>query len=177
MVLLPIFAAEIFGGGAATLGLLLGAAGTGGVVGGLVLAWRNHVFGMVQLNQRATLACGLALVAFAFSPLLWLSMAMLFIVGGCIITIVTSTTTITQMIVDEDKRARVMSFFTMSFLGMSPIGALIAGAIAQNIGAEAAIAIGGAGVVLAALVLGRRLPEFREHLRPIYQRLGLSRSR
>jgi MFS family permease len=177
MVLLPIFAAEVFGGGPATLGLLLGSAGTGGVLGGLFLAWRNNVLGMVQLNQRATLACGFALVVFAYSQLLWLSMAMLFIVGGCIITIVTSTTTITQMIVDEDKRARVMAFFTMCFLGMTPIGALVAGAIAQKTGVEPVIAAGGACVVLAALGLGRRLPEFREHLRPIYQRLGLSRTR
>lgn len=176
LVLLPIFAAEVFDGGPATLGLLLGAAGTGGVIGGLVLAWRNNVIGMVQLNQRATLACGFALVVFAYSHFLWLSMAMLFIVGACIITIVTSTSTVTQMIVDEDKRARVMSFFTMCFLGMTPIGALVAGAIAHETGVEAVIAAGGAGVVLAAVGLGRRMPEFREHLRPIYQRLGLSRS-
>ena len=145
------------------------------MLGGLFLAWRNNVIGMVQLNYRATLACGFALVVFAYSQLLWLSMAMLFIVGGCIITIVTSTTTITQMIVDEDKRARVMAFFTMCFLGMTPIGALVAGAIAHKTGVEPVIAAGGACVVLAAIGLGRRLPELREHLRPIYQRLGLSR--
>jgi len=175
IVLLPIFAAEVFGGGPATLGLLLGSAGTGGVVGGLILAWRNNVIGMVQLNQRATLACGFALMVFACSHWLWLSMGMLFIVGACIITIVTSTSTVTQMIVDEDKRARVMAFFTMCFLGMAPVGALVAGAIAQETGVEPVIAAGGACVVVAAIGLGRRLPEFRTHLRPIYQRLGLSR--
>jgi MFS family permease len=102
-------------------------------------------------------------------------MGMLFIVGACIITIVTSTSTVTQMIVDEDKRARVMAFFTMCFLGMTPVGALVAGAIAQETGVEPVIAAGGACVVVAAIGLGRRLPEFRTHLRPIYQRLGLSR--
>lgn len=176
-VLLPIYAAEVFDGGAATLGLLLGAAGMGGVSGGLALAWRNNVVGMVQLNQRATLVCGLALVAFAWCNLLWLSMALLFVVGACVITIVTSTTTVTQMIVDEDKRARVMAFFTMSFLGVTPIGALFGGAIADHSGVEPVIAAGGAICVLAALLLGRRMPEFREHLRPIYIRLGLVEAR
>jgi MFS family permease len=172
-VLLPVYAAEIFGGGAGTLGLLLGAAGVGGVCGGLALAWRNNVIGMVQLNLYATLACGLALLGFSYCRVLWLSMLLLAVVGAAIIVIVTATTTVTQVIVDEDKRARVMAFFTMSFLGVTPIGALAAGAIAQETGVEPVIAAGGAACVLAALVLRRRMPEFREHLRPIYVRLGL----
>ncbi|MBC7781323.1 MAG: MFS transporter [Proteobacteria bacterium] len=172
-VMLPIYAAEVFGGGAATLGLLLGAAGMGGVCGGLALAWRNNVVGMVQLNQRASLACGLALLGFAYCREFWISMVLLFVVGVGIIVIVTSTTTVTQMIVDEDKRARVMAFFTMSFLGVTPIGALLAGILADAIGVEPVIAAGGFCSVLAALGLGRRMPEFREHLRPIYVRLGL----
>jgi MFS family permease len=153
--------------------LLLGAAGTGGVCGGLVLAWRNRVVGMVQLNVRASIALGLALLAFAWCQVLWISMALMFVAGACVITIVTSTSTVTQMIVDEDKRARVMAFFTMSFLGMTPVGALLAGAIAHETGVEPVIAAGGAICVLTALGLGRRMPEFREHLRPIYLRLGL----
>jgi predicted MFS family arabinose efflux permease len=176
-VLLPIYAAEIFHGGAATLGLLLGAAGMGGVCGGLVLAWRNNVVGLVQLNQRASLACGLALVAFAYCTVLWLSMALLFIVGAATIAIVTSSSTVTQMIVDDDKRARVMAFFTMSFLGVTPVGALLAGALAHEIGVEAVLAGGGAMCALAAVGLARRMPEFREHLRPIYIKLGLIEQR
>jgi len=172
-VLLPIYAAEIFKGGAATLGLLLGAAGMGGVCGGLVLAYRNNVLGLVQLNQRASLACGFALLGFAYCRILWLSMALLFVVGAATIVIVTSTSTVTQMIVDEEKRARVMAFLTMSFLGVTPVGALLAGALAHAVGVEPVIAAGGACCALAALGLARRMPEFREHLRPIYIRLGL----
>ncbi|MFN7753768.1 MAG: MFS transporter [Pseudomonadota bacterium] len=172
-VLLPIYAAEVFGGGAATLGLLMGAAGMGGVCGGAVLAWRNRVGGLVTLNQRATAACGVALLGFAWNTQFWAALALLFVVGAAVIVVVTSTSTVTQMVVDEDKRARVMSFYTMSFLGVMPLGALCAGTAAEAFGVQAVVCTGGAVCVLASIALLRRLPELRDHLRPLYDRLGL----
>lgn len=176
-VLLPVYAAEVFGGGAGTLGLLMGAAGAGGICGGLFLASRNRVRGLVRLNAAASAVAGVALMAFAFCTILWLSLALLWLLGAAIIVIVTSITTVTQVIVDDDKRGRVMAFFTMSFLGVTPLGALLAGALASAIGAPAMLFAGGAACLGAALLLARRGPEIRRHLRPIYAQLGLTEER
>ena len=155
--------------------LLLGAAGLGGVCGGAVLAWRNRVDGLVTLNARATAACGLALLGFAWNTRVWAALALLFVVGAAVIVVVTSTSTITQMVVDEDKRARVMSFYTMSFLGVMPLGALAAGSAAEAWGVQPVVGAGGLVCLVASTVLHRRLPALRDRLRPMYARLGIAR--
>jgi MFS family permease len=171
--LMPIFAAEVFGGGPDMLGFLMGAAGLGGLVAIGLLAARRELRGMVRWVAAACFCAGAALAVFAYSTHLALSVAMLMLAGTGIVLAVNGISTVTMTIVEDRMRGRVMSFYTMAFLGMYPVGGLAAGALASWIGAMHTLAIGGACCMLCALWLWTRLPGLRVHLRPIYVRLGI----
>jgi MFS family permease len=171
--LMPIFAAEVFAGGADTLGFLIGAAGLGGITGMLLLASRKDVRGLLDWIAASALAAGATLVAFAYSTSLVLSLAMIAIVGLSALTVAMGVSTILQTIVEDRMRGRVLGLFTVAFLGMFPLGSLAAGAVASSIGATHTLAAGGVACMLAALWLWRRLPELRSHIRPIYVKLGI----
>ena len=171
--LMPIFAAEIFAGGAEMLGFLMGAAGLGGVCGILLLASRREVRGLARWIAGACLCAGAALAAFAYSTHLALSVAMLMIAGAGIVVTVNGVSTIILTIADERMRGRMSGYYTMAFLGMYPLGGLAAGALASWIGAMHTLALGGACCIACALWLWTRLPRLRGHLRPIYVRLGI----
>jgi MFS family permease len=171
--LMPIFAAEVFSGGAETLGYLMGAAGVGGVIGILLLAARKNMRGLLAWVVGACFSAGAALAVFAYSSAFALSMAMMMIVGAGIVVTVNGISTITMTIVEDGMRGRVMGFYSMAFLGMYPVGSLASGALASWIGATHTLALGGASCVLCALWLWPRLPSLRQHIRPIYLRLGL----
>jgi MFS family permease len=171
--LMPIFAAEVFAGGAETLGLLIGAAGVGGVGGIVLLAARRELRGLLNWIVAACFAAGAGLAAFAYSTNFALSAALLAIAGAGIVLTVNGISTITITIVDDRMRGRVAGFYTMAFLGMYPVGGLAAGALASWIGATHTLALGGVCCMLCALWLARRLPRLREHMRPIYLRLGI----
>ena len=173
--LMPIFAAEVFAGGADTLGLLIGAAGVGGVGGILLLATRRQLRGLLAWIVAACFCAGAGLAVFAYSTQFALSMAMLALAGAGIVVTVNGISTITITIVDDGLRGRVASFYTMAFLGMYPVGGLAAGALASWIGATHTLALGGACCMLCALWLAGRLPGLRREMRPIYERLGLLR--
>ena len=171
--LMPIFAAEVFAGGADMLGFLMGAAGLGGLVGISLLASRREVRGMLRWVAAACFSAGAALTAFSYSTQIALSVAMLLIAGAGIVVTVNGISTITMTIVEERMRGRVMGFYTMAFLGMYPVGGLVAGALASWIGAQHALAIGGCCCLLCACWLWTQLPRLRSHMRPIYIKLGL----
>jgi MFS family permease len=114
-----------------------------------------------------------ALIAFALCRLLWLAYLLLFFVGAGMLTVVTGTSTILQVIVPDDKRGRIMSLFTMSFMGTVPVGSLTAGAVAQWIGAPATLTGAGACCSLAGFVVWRNLPLLRAHMRSHYLKLGI----
>jgi MFS family permease len=171
--LMPIFAAEVFAGGPDMLGFLMGAAGLGGLVGIALLASRRELRGMLRWIAAACFCAGAALAVFSYSTELALSFAMLMIAGTGIVVAVNGISTVTMTIVEDRMRGRVMGFYTMAFLGMYPVGGLVAGALASWIGAIHALAIGGACCMLCALWLWTRLPGLRVHLRPIYVRLGV----
>ena len=171
--LMPIFAAEVYGGGPDMLGFLMGAAGAGGVVGMLALASRRDVRGLTRWVTAASLCAGLGVLVFALSPWLPLSLAALAVTGFGIVVNGMSVSTMIQTIVDDRMRGRIMGIFSMAFLGMYPLGSLAGGALASVIGAPATLAIGGGICTLAALILWRRMPALRAHLRPIYQRLKI----
>jgi MFS family permease len=171
--LMPIFAAEVFSGGADMLGFLMGAAGLGGLVGIGLLASRRELRGMLRWIAAACFCGGAALTVFSYSTHLALSVAALMAAGTGIVVAVNGISTVTITIVEERMRGRVMSFYTMAFLGMYPVGGLVAGALASWIGAMHTLAIGGACCMLCALWLWTRLPGLRVHLRPIYVRLGV----
>lgn len=171
--LMPIFAKEVFGGGAETLGFLMGAAGLGGTAGLIYLASRQNVRGLTRFVLGGLLLTGGSLIVFAYSHVMALSLVMVALAGLGIIVNAMAVNTIFQTIVDDPMRGRVMSLFTVAFLGISPLGSLAAGTLAHAIGADRTLAIGGACCILGALWLARRMPRLRRHMRPIYQRLGI----
>lgn len=171
--LLPVFAREVHHGGAHTFGFLMGASGAGALVGTLFLAKRKSVLGLGRVIARAPLLLGGGLTVFAVSSSLPISLAALTVTGFGSMTLMSSSNTILQTIVEEDKRGRVMSFFTMCFMGMTPFGSLLAGSLAGWIGARHTVLIGALACLAGATLFARRLPAIREQVRPIYSRLGI----
>lgn len=142
-VLMPAVATEMLGGGPTTLGLLMAAVGVGALTGAVVLAARKSVLGLGRVIPLAAGVFGVGLIAFSFSRLLWLSMACLVVTGLGFMVQMASSNTLLQTIVDEDKRGRVMSFYTMAVMGITPFGSLLAGSVAHAIGSAATLRLGG----------------------------------
>ena len=116
---------------------------------------------------------GIGLIAFSFSRMIWLSLILMVVTGlGFMVQMATSNTLI-QTIVDEDKRGRVMSFYTMAFMGTAPFGSLLAGFLAERIGAPHTLLLGGTGCVIGAAMFARALPRLRDFVRPIYIEKGI----
>lgn len=173
IVLMPIFAEKILGGGPQTLGFLLGAAGVGALVGTFYLASRKTVLGLGRVVVIATSIFGVGLIAFSFSRLLWLSLIFMILTGFGMIVQMASTNTILQTLVEEDKRGRVMSLYTMAFMGMVPFGSLLSGTLANLIGAPGTIMAGGITCILGSFLFARKLPVLRGMVRPIYVKRGI----
>jgi MFS family permease len=171
--LMPAVVHEAFAGNAETLGFLVGAAGMGAICGTLLLASRRNVRGLVRFIVAAALVSGSALIALSWSRWLALSLVLMAVIGFGILVISVAVNIILQTIVDDDKRGRVMSLYTAAFLGVVPFGGLIAGVLADRVGATNTLLAGGVICVLAALCMTRQLPLVRRHLRPIYARLGI----
>ena len=172
-VLMPIFAGKILGGGPHTLGFLMGAVGVGALAGAFRLAARRSVLGLGRLTAISAAVFGGGLVAFSRSSWLWLSLILMFVVGIGMMQQMASSNTILQTIVEEDKRGRVMSYYAMAFTGMAPFGSLLAGTLANRIGAPDTLLITGACCIAGAIWFARELPEIRRLVRPIYQELGI----
>jgi MFS family permease len=172
-VLMPVIATEVLHGDANTLGFLMAASGLGALVGTLYLASRRSVVGLGRVNAIAAAVFGLGLIAFSRSRVLPLSLAFMLVSGCAMMIQMAASNTILQTIVDEDKRGRVMSFYAMAFFGTVPLGSLLAGALADRIGAPATILIGGVACVVGAVFFMRALPELRRLVHPIYVRLGV----
>jgi MFS family permease len=172
--LMPAIVHEAFAGNAETLGFLVGAAGMGAICGTLLLAARRDVRGLVRFSVAAAFGAGCALIALSWSRSLALSLALMVAIGFSILVISVSVNMILQTIVDDDKRGRVMSLYTAAFLGVMPLGGLIAGTFADQIGAVNTVLAGGFVCGLAALYMARQLPLLQQHMRPIYARLGIN---
>jgi MFS family permease len=172
-VLLPVFARDVLGGGAVTLGLLSACAGMGALTAAMTLASRSTVRGLGGFITRSITIFGASLIALSLSRHPLLSALILIAAGFGMMAATASMNTIIQTIVDEEKRGRVMSLYTMAFIGLSPLGALLGGALADRIGAPRTVAIGGSLCLLVARWFHRQLPELREIVRPIYERLGI----
>jgi MFS family permease len=172
-VLLPVFAGQVLHGGAATLGWLTAASGIGAFASALSLAVRKSVVGLTRMLQIAAAVLGCALILFGLSHTLWLSLALMVFAGFGLIQGASVSNTIIQSLVTEDKRARVMGYYTMAFFGASPFGSLLAGLLAHRIGAPLTVIITGAFCVAGSLWFTLERPKIRMDMRPIYQELGL----
>ncbi|MBD2595432.1 MFS transporter [Nostoc spongiaeforme FACHB-130] len=172
-ILVPVFAETILKGGAETLGFLMAASGVGALSGGIYLATRQTILGIGKLIAIAPAILGCGLIAFAVSRFLPLSLfTMLFVGLGTILQIAASNTFL-QTIVEEDKRGRLMSLYTMSFLGMIPIGNLIGGGIADIIGAPNTLIIDGIACIIGSIFFSRQLPALQQMVIPIYEQKGI----
>jgi MFS family permease len=172
-VMMPVFARDILHGSARTYGFLMAAAGCGAMASTLYLASRRSVLGLGRLISRATLLFGAGLISFSFSDSLPVSILFLTLTGFGSMALIASSNTILQTIVEDDKRGRIMSLFTMSFMGMAPFGSLIAGAITNGFGVRMALSIGGVTCLTGGLLFARNLPKIRSHVRPIYVQKGI----
>lgn len=172
-VLMPVFANDILKGGPNTLGLLMAASGVGALAGAMLLAARKSVLGLGKYIPLTAGAFGAGLIAFSFSRALWLSLVLMIVTGLGFMVQMAASNTVLQTIVEEDKRGRVMSFYTMAFMGTAPFGSLLAGSVADRIGAPHTLLFGGLGCILGAIWFATSLPALRRDVRPIYIKIGI----
>ncbi|MGD0520688.1 MAG: MFS transporter [Terracidiphilus sp.] len=173
VVLMPIFAARVLHGGPHTLGFLMGAMGVGALTSALSLAARKSVRGLIRMIPISAAVFGLGLIGFGLSRVFWLSMIMVLVAGMGMMQGMASSNTIIQTIVSEDKRGRVMSYYTMAFMGMAPFGSLLAGTMAHKVGAPLTVIMNGSAVLLGAAWFMTQLPAVRRKIRPVYREMGI----
>jgi MFS family permease len=173
VVLMPIFAKDILQGGPGAFGFLMGSTGVGALVGALLLASRKSVLGLGRMIPLAAGIFGCGLVAFSFSNVLLISMLLMVATGFGQMIQMASSNTLLQTIVEDDKRGRIMSFYAMAFMGLTPVGSLFAGFLASKIGAPWTVCAGGIACTIGAVFFAKRLPALRAKIRPIYVNMGI----
>jgi MFS family permease len=176
IVLMPIFATQVLHGGPHTLGYLMGASGVGALISALSLALRKSVRGLTTMIQIAAIMFGTGLILFGLSHYLALSLFLMLIVGFGMMQGLAASNTVIQTLVPEDKRGRVMSYYTMAFVGMTPFGSLLAGTLAHRFGAPHAVMITGAFCLVGAAWYTTQLKSIRRIMRPIYIEMGIIQS-
>src|SRR6266478_1270077 len=165
VVLMPIFADQILHGGARGLGILMGATGVGALLGALTLAFREGVKGLGRWVAWCSAGFGASLVVFAISHTFWISVILLFPVGYTIMLQMACSNTLIQVMVPDALRGRVMAVYSMMFMGMAPIGALLGGALSDRLGAPLTVAMGGIASIAGAGWFGLQLPKIRVEAR------------
>lgn len=169
-VLMPIFAKDIFHGGPHTLGFLMGGVGVGALSGAFFLASRKSVRGLERTIPIASAIFAFGLITFAFSRIFPLSLFLLTFCGFGLMVQMASSNTVLQSIADDDKRGRVMSYFTLAFRGTAPFGSLLAGTLASKMGAPWTLFIGGGCCLIGASLFMHKLPKLQRVIQPIYDK-------
>ena len=172
-VLMPVFAKEILHGGSQTFGFMMGAAGFGALMGALYLASRKSVLKLGRIIPASTLLFGTGLIVLSFSRVFSLSVILMVFIGLGMMMQTSASNIIIQTITEDDKRGRVMSFYSMAIMGTAPFGSLIAGWLAKLIGTPGTILTGGISTIIGALIFLRKLPELKTIVRPIYVEMGI----
>ncbi|HUX94099.1 MAG TPA: MFS transporter [Bacteroidales bacterium] len=171
--LMPVFAKEILGGDSHTYGFLMGAAGMGALMGALFLASRETVIRLGRIIPAAVLLFGTGIVVLSFSRIFSVSLIIMIFIGMGLMLQAASSNTILQTITDDDKRGRVMSFYTMAVLGTAPFGSLLAGWLANKIGTPFTMMTGGVISIAGAFVFFTKLSELKQIVRPVYVKMGI----
>ena len=172
-VLMPVFAKEVLHGGSNTYGFLMGAAGFGALTGALFLASRKSVLKLGRIVPASAILFGSALLGLSFSRLFLISLVLMIFIGLGMMMQTAASNTILQTITDDDKRGRVMGFYSMSIMGTAPFGSLMAGGLAKVIGTPWTIFAGGFVTIIGGLFFLRKLPELRAQVRPVYVKMGI----
>jgi MFS family permease len=174
-VLMPIFAGNVYHRGARALGWLMGATGIGALLGALTLATKKGgVHGLGRWVAFASAGFAICLILFASAPWFWLSLAMLVPAGFCMMLQMSSCNTLIQSMVPDRLRGRVMAVYSMMFMGMAPIGALLAGFLAHHIGARWTVILGGVIGLGGSAVFSFNLPALRGEARELIVAQGLA---
>jgi MFS family permease len=173
-VLMPIFASQILHGNADTLGVLMGATGIGALCGALLLASRRRVHGLGRWVFVACCGFGAFLILFALSHWYIVSVALLVPVGFCMMVQMASSNTLIQAMVPDELRGRTMAVYSMVFMGVAPVGALFAGALADRITAPGTVALGGAIAILGGAIFARHFPKIRVEARRLILAQGMA---
>ena len=171
--LMPVFARDIFHGGARTLGILMAASGLGALTGAIYLANRRNVLGLSKIIACSAALFGVGVIIFSRTSVLIIGLPILLFSGFGMMVQMASSNIILQTIVEEDKRGRVMSFYTMAFMGLAPFGSLWAGFLATRIGADSTLLWGGGFCIIAVTIFALQLPKFRKLVRPVYVQKGI----
>jgi MFS family permease len=172
-VLMPVFAKEILHGGSHTYGFLMGAAGFGALLGAFFLASRESVLKLGRIVPASAVLFGAGLIGLSFSRIFPFSLVLMIFIGLGMMMQTAASNTILQTITDDDKRGRVMSFYTMAIMGTAPFGSLMAGGLAKVIGTPGTIFTGGLACIIGAMFFLRKLPELRKAVRPVYVKMGI----
>lgn len=172
-VLMPVFAKEILHGGSHTFGFLMGASGLGALCGALYLASKKNVLGLGKLIAYSAAVFGSSLLIFSFSRRFEFSIFLMIFIGLGMMLQMASSNTLLQTLSDDDKRGRVMSFYTMAYMGTAPFGSLLAGGLADIIGVAFTIGFGGICCIIGAVIFWQKLPVLRQLLHPLYVRMGI----
>ena len=172
-VLMPVFAKEVLHGGSNTYGFLMGAAGFGALMGALFLASRKSVVKLGRIVPASAILFGSALLGLSFSRLFPISLVLMVFIGLGMMMQTAASNTILQTITDDDKRGRVMGFYSMSIMGTAPFGSLMAGGLAKVIGTPWTIFAGGFVNIIGGLFFLRKLPELKALVRPVYIKMGI----
>lgn len=173
VVLLPVFARDIFLGDARTYGLLMTSAGIGALAGTIYLAFRKSVLGLDRIIVLTALVFGGGLVSFAMSHDIFFSLCSLALTGFGVMALISSSNALLQSMVDDDKRGRVMSLFVTALTGMTPVGSLLVGVLATMIGVRNTLLVGGFSCMAAGILFARKLPELREKYLTLYAKKGM----
>lgn len=173
VVLMPVMAKEVLHGGAHTFGFLMGSSGIGALAGALFLASRKSAVGLEKVIPVSAAIFGSGLFLFSFSTSVTVSLFLIPVIGLGMMVQMSSSNTVLQTLVDDDKRGRVMSFYTMAFMGTMPFGSIMAGFSADMIGAPATIRLGGLFCILGAAIYASQLKELKRTIYPVYRKNGL----
>lgn len=173
VVVMPVYVQQILNGDARTLGFLMGSVGLGALTGALFLAARRSPVGLEKIIGLAAGILGLGLLGFSFAWELAAALPLIFMIGLGITVHMASCNTLLQTVVNEARRGRVMSIYTMGFMGMGTFGSLLLGSLAQRFGVMNALRLGGLVCLAGALLYLSRLGRFWQEVRPVYQRRGL----
>ncbi|MBN2273888.1 MAG: MFS transporter [Bacteroidales bacterium] len=173
IVLLPAYAKEILSGGSDTLGFLMSSLGAGALLGALYMAGRKSVLGVGGIISFNVVVLGLSLMLASMSANIWLSLLLFFIGGFSMILSIAALNTLLQTLAEDDKRGRVMSFYSMALMGMMPMGNLLAGSVASGIGIAYTMLGGGAITMLIGGWFQLRRKALRKYIHPIYRLKGI----
>lgn len=173
-VLMPVFTKEVLLGGSNTYGFLMGAAGLGALMGAIFLASRESVIKLGKIVPFSAMLFGFSLIGLSFSRSISVSLILMFFIGLGMMTQTATSNTILQTITDDDKRGRVMGFYSMAIMGTAPFGSLMAGGMAKIVGAPVTIFIVGTATVIGALFFLKELPVLRKIVHPVYLKMGLT---